>query len=81
VKTKSFRGSVTAGKGLLLGGVKVVMSSRFETIQQARDWIEVTVKANQQAGRDIFYVGIEPSGLEPEITAQETGHEGGTNHE
>lgn len=48
----SFQVTIRAAKGhLLLGGVKVHVSSRFATLAQANDWFHQAIDANRAAGR------------------------------
>lgn len=64
---RSFYGVIAAGKGVLLGGVKVHTSSRFSTFENALKWMTVSVEANLEAGRDILQAEVAPSILKPEI--------------
>lgn len=63
----SFIGTLKAGKGTLLGGVKVHRSSRFKTRASAQSWLKQAVKGNRDAGRDVASSGVETSTLAPQI--------------
>jgi hypothetical protein len=64
----SFTGYVTAAKGsVLLGGVKHHESSRFETMQQASDWVAAIVRGNCEAHRAISAWGVNHNPNDPEI--------------
>jgi len=65
---KSFIATVEVrDKGLLLGGVKRNVSSRFESFQDAVHWSDEVIRANLEAGRDPVFGGIRASTLIPEV--------------
>lgn len=64
---KSFIATVEAGEGLLLGGVIRVVSSRFESANDAVSWICVTMDANRVAGRHPVNRGVRKVALRPEV--------------
>lgn len=47
----SWVGIATATEGVLLGGVKRAVSSRFATEEAAKRWLSVVMKANAECGR------------------------------
>ena len=67
----SYYATVTARVGMLLGGVRVHRSSRFETAAMARDWLEVVIAGNNDAGAVPNEGTITRSDSAPEITAAE----------
>jgi hypothetical protein len=70
---KSFTGCVRATEGLLLGGSKVVISSRFAEWKDVVRWCDVTIEENKKAGRFPIYGGIRASTAEPELVRTEDG--------
>jgi len=65
---KSWYGIITAGDGLLIGGIRMHVSSRFETQKNARDWAEMCAQENEEAGRDVDTVSVMPSIKKHEIS-------------
>ncbi len=53
-KKTIYYGEITAGKGLLLGGVKKHTSIGFQTKQEAENWLYQAKQANQDAQRDML---------------------------
>ena len=47
-----------AKEGLLIGGTRYHISTRFDTQQEAQDWLDVIVKSNEIAGRVIGERGV-----------------------
>lgn len=47
-----------ASTGVLIGGVKYHISTRFETQEQAQDWLDVIYASNKLAGRNIGEHGV-----------------------
>jgi hypothetical protein len=64
---KYFIGVVKAGEGLLLGGVKVAKSVRFEDKQDALNWVKFTEGTNRKANRNVRSVEVETSGYSYEV--------------
>ena len=68
---KSYFAKITAmGSEPLLGGVRVHVSSRFETRKMADEFGEQSIKANGEAGRLAVY-SVETSEFKPEIYERE----------
>jgi hypothetical protein len=67
----SYVGVVKAGEGLLLGGVKVAKSVRFEDKRDALDWVDTTESVNRKANRDVVYARVETSGYPFEVKKME----------
>lgn len=53
-----YRAWMKAGKGFLLGGVKVWTSSTFELKRDAESLRQTSVKINRDAGRDVASSGV-----------------------
>jgi hypothetical protein len=64
---KYFIGVVKAGEGLLLGGVKVAKSVRFEDKQDALNWVKFTEGTNRKANRNVRSAEVETSGYSYEV--------------
>lgn len=75
MKVRSYFGLFKAGDGVLLGGVKSHESSRFESESDANSWLEVCVKANLEAGRDVAFKTVMASERMPEIETQCAGRD------
>lgn len=70
MNAKSWRAVVRAREGkFLLGGKKLVTSSRFETRKMAVDWIAAVMDQENAATAELF-----PSKLEPEIKYAEVAY-------
>lgn len=65
---RSFTGIVIAAEGeLLLGGVKRHESARFAREDQARDWVDVIMDTNAEAGRKVASAAVVGTGAPPEV--------------
>ena len=65
---RSYYGVVLApSDGLLLGGVRRHISSRFRTAEAAEAWTGAVISGNVGAGRTIESFRVAPSQLEPQI--------------
>jgi len=65
---RSYMGRVEAWPGeLLLGGVPVHWSARFETVRQAARWMAAVLEGNVAARREVRSATVVPSALKPEI--------------
>ena len=65
--TNSYYGVVTAGKGVLLGGVKKHSSVRFDNKTSAEEWVDTVKHVNLNAGRDVCSTAVVGSCQSPEI--------------
>lgn len=59
ITTEKFRGWLTAKEGFLLGGVKKHLSTLFNSLEDASNWVEQAVDTNEKAGRKVSSYGVE----------------------